>query len=108
MEEIKAWKPKCCNKAYIRKGSATRHERRCPHNPDNKACATCGYNTEESNTVYVPPHPGHNYGDDDYDEYYRWCGFHEKEITKWEREGETIPPQIYCEHWIPKEEQKEV
>lgn len=106
MEEIKAWKPKCCNKAYIRKGSAARHEKRCPYNPDNKACATCGHNTEESNTVYVRPYPGHNYGDDDYEEYYYWCGFFEKEISKYEVAENTMQPQIHCEHWIPKEKQE--
>lgn len=42
-EEIKAYKPKCCNKAYIHKSSAIRHEKRCYKNPENKACKMCKY-----------------------------------------------------------------
>lgn len=41
MEQIIAYKPKCCNKAYMSKYSAIRHERKCPKNPDNQACQTC-------------------------------------------------------------------
>ena len=41
MEEIKAYKPKCCSKAYITKRACVEHEIRCLWNPDNKACHTC-------------------------------------------------------------------
>lgn len=102
MEEITAWKPKCCNKVFLSKGNARRHERNCSYNPDNKACATCGYNSEESNTVYVRPSPGNNYGDDDYEEHYFWCGYHEKKINKYGPK-EDLQPQKNCEHWKPKE-----
>lgn len=105
MEEVKAWKPICCNKAYLNKGSARTHEKRCPYNPKNKACATCGHNSKESNTVYVPPQPGHSYGDDDYDEYFYWCNHFEKKISRFEIVGKTIFPQIHCDYWIPTEKE---
>lgn len=41
MEEIKAYKPKCCSKAYITKRACVEHEKRCLWNPDNEACHTC-------------------------------------------------------------------
>lgn len=107
MEQVSAWKPKCCNKTYLYKGNARRHERRCAFNPDNKACATCGYNSEESNTVYVRPVNGNNYGDDDYEERYYWCGFYEKKISKYSFDEKTLQPQKHCEYWKPQERKKE-
>ena len=47
MIEIKAWKPKCCNRAYMSKYSALRHEKLCWYNPDNKCCFTCEYHSRE-------------------------------------------------------------
>lgn len=41
-EQIKAWKPVCCSKAYMKKQSAVEHEKHCLWNPLNKACHTCG------------------------------------------------------------------
>lgn len=109
MEEVSAWKPNCCNKAFLSRGNARRHERNCSYNPDNKACATCGYNSEESNTVYVRPAPGNNPGDDDYEEYFFWCAYHEKEISKYgfEEKAKAMQPQKHCEHWKPKEVSEE-
>ena len=40
-EEITAYMPKCCRKAYLSKYSAVRHEKKCMKNPDNRACITC-------------------------------------------------------------------
>lgn len=103
MEQVTAWKPKCCNKVYLHKRNARRHEQKCPFNPDNKACATCGYNNVVSNTIYVRPVNGNNYGGDDYEERYFWCDYHEKEISKYGFDEEAIQPQKHCEHWKPKE-----
>lgn len=103
MEEVKAWKPVCCNKAYIIKANAKRHELTCPWNPKNRACATCGCNSSESETVYMTPRNG-NYGDDDYDRQYYWCSYFEKEISKSEVVGKTIFPQSHCNYWTPKGE----
>lgn len=41
MEQIIAYKPCCCNKAYMTKTGATRHEKTCYKNPNNRACITC-------------------------------------------------------------------
>lgn len=41
MQEITAYKPKCCDMTYIDKESAIRHAQKCPRNPDNRACNTC-------------------------------------------------------------------
>lgn len=102
MEEVRAWKPICCNKAYLIKGNARKHERMCPHNPENRACATCGHNSKERETVYVPPYDG-NPGTEDYERDYYWCDYYEKEISKWEVVGKTIFPRSHCERWISKE-----
>lgn len=105
-EEIKAYKPKCCNKAFVRKWSAVRHEKNCPKNPDNKACYTCGYCRRESNTVYVRPHGDQNYGDADYEEYYLWCDYEEKIISSYPNgkdPDECILLQKKCCYWIPEE-----
>jgi len=106
-ELIQAYKPKCCNRAYIQKASARQHERRCPRNPDNKACATCGYCSLESETVYNPYHNG-NPGSTDYDRKYYWCDFFEKELSLYpvsEQDPEKyMPYQKNCPNWRPKEE----
>lgn len=107
MEQIEAWKPKCCNKVFLYKGNARRHERNCPHNPDNKACATCGHNYAESETKYIPPYPGNNPGDNDVEIGYYWCNYHEKEISKYFFDENALQPQKNCEHWIPKEVSEE-
>lgn len=86
MEQVTAWKPKCCNKAYLYKGNARRHEKNCPYNPDNKACATCGNCIKE------------------WDEFYSyWCDHHEKFIEKYCFDENALQPQKHCEHWKPKE-----
>lgn len=104
MEEIKAWKPMCCKKAYMTKGNARRHEKKCPRNPENKACATCGHNYEESNTVYNPHHGG-DPGSTDYEERYFWCDYYDREISKYGANEKAMLPQINCKHWMPKQEE---
>lgn len=101
MEEIKAYKPSCCNKAYMHRWSALRHEKKCFRNPNNKACLTCGNFMTEYNTVYVPPHGDQNYGDADYDERINYCNYDEYVIgTDLHKNGHK-PFQHHCPHWIP-------
>lgn len=99
MEEIKAYKPKCCKKLYFSKYSALRHEKKCFCNPDNKACLSCGNFMTDYNTVYVRPQGDGNYGDDDYEQRYNYCECtgktfgNETDEQQWKRD---------CCQWIPK------
>ena len=102
-EKIQAYKPVCCNKAFLYKSSAERHEKRCPHNPQNKACQTCLHKIMLSETFYNPYHNG-NPGSTDYDVPYWFCDVYEKEISKYEDDGKTISLKMNCEKW---EEAKE-
>lgn len=77
-EKISAYKPKCCSKAMMTKGSALRHERNCLRNPDNKACMTCSYLRKDSieieGNIYEGIHlPTY------YDEFYYYCELDEIE-----------------------------
>lgn len=90
MQEITAYKPKCCNRAYMSKFSAIRHERKCPNNPDNRACQTCKHLTIE------------------YEDGYGWyCEHFEKAL---ERGGDIMEEpyimdlQMNCEFWEGKED----
>ncbi|WP_312372708.1 hypothetical protein [Lachnoclostridium sp.] len=99
MEEIKAYKPKCCKKAYLYKSSAFRHENKCFKNPDNKACVSCDNFVTAYNTVYVPPHGDQNYGNADYDERYNYCNYDGVIIgTDLQKNGHK-PFQFNCPHW---------
>jgi hypothetical protein len=98
-EEIRAYKPRCCKKAYLHKSSAVRHEKYCFCNPDNKACLSCGNFITDFHTVYVPPHGDQNYGDADYEEKYNYCDYNDK--TFGHRPGEQEWTRD-CIHWIPK------
>lgn len=90
MQEIIAYKPKCCNRAYMSKYSAIRHERKCPNNPDNRACQTC-----KNRTV-----------DYDCDDGYGWyCEHFEKGIEiGGSVMGYLMEPQMNCEFWEGKED----
>ena len=95
--EIKAWKPSCCNRAYMSKGSAVRHERNCPKNPVNQACQTCIFLMVDYNTVYNPYHNGIP-GSTDYEIEYWWC----KKLGRCIRtypDGNSILPKKHCELW---------
>lgn len=86
MEQITAYKPKCCNRAYMSKYSAIRHERKCPKNPDNRACQTCKNR------------------DVRYDEGEYWyCEHFEKVIDKYSGtfydDDATMKPIMNCEFW---------
>lgn len=104
MEEIKAYKPKCCQKAYIYKSSAVRHEKKCYKNPDNKACLTCNNFITDYNTIYVPPRGDQNYGDADYDVKYHYCEIDGKILGNPGQEvrGKFKPFQSKCNGWILK------
>lgn len=103
MEEVKAYKPKCCNKAYLHKASARRHEKRCFFNPDNKACVTCKNFMTDYNTVYVPPHGDQNYGDADYEERYNYCNYDNFIIgTDLHKPGHK-QFQSHCSHWVKRD-----
>ena len=106
-EVIQAYKPKCCNKAYMYKGNAIQHEKKCPYNPDNKACQTCKHRSVYYETVYNRHHNG-NPGSTDYEIKCWWCEHFEKEINKYaEMYGENtnkIAPKKNCEYWEQKEE----
>ena len=104
MEEITAYKPFCCNKVYIKKSSAKRHETMCPHNPANHACTTCSNRIIESITRYVPPHGDQNYGDADYDEFIWYCEFDGSTLTNGMGYEEGKPLEMHCSNWKLKEE----
>ncbi|PXV88396.1 hypothetical protein C8E03_108123 [Lachnotalea glycerini] len=105
MEEIKAYKPKCCSKAYMTKSGARKHKKKCFKNPDNKACLTCKYFIKDYNTVYVPPRGDSNYGDDDYEEPYYFCDFDGKTLMSVHIKPMKLEKhyQSECEHWELKE-----
>lgn len=96
MEEVKAYKPKCCKKAYLLKSSAVRHEKNCIYNPDNKACATCIHRIKESQTVYVRPYPCNNPGDNDYDVFCDYCEVLEQIMGT---AGASVDYEFNCKHW---------
>lgn len=94
MKEVTAYMPDCCNKAMLSKSSAIRHERRCPHNPQNRACPTCANYTTEKETYYNPYHNG-DPGSTDYDYDTYWCD-HDTECPK-----EITDIKMSCENWKP-------
>lgn len=99
-ELIKAYKPICCNKAYMKKSSAVRHEKKCPKNIANRACQTCRHRTESTETYYNPYHGG-DCGSADYDYKYWWCEIHEMQIDSFSAnvDGIGMQPKMNCEHW---------
>lgn len=106
MEKITAYKPKCCNRSYMSKQSAIRHERNCPKNPESRACQTCKHQSEERETIYNPYHGG-DPGSTDYDVKYWWCAHFEKGIDKYagflENPNKYMEPRMHCEFWEGKE-----
>ena len=83
MEEIKAYKPKCCRKAYITKRACVEHEKRCLWNPDNEACHTCGKREVVDG------------------EEKRWyCPVRDRLIGIFEAGNEMLPVS-HCEDWEP-------
>lgn len=83
MEEIKAYKPKCCSKAYITKRACVEHEKRCLWNPDNEACHTCGKREVVDG------------------EEKRWyCPVRDRLIGIFEAGNEMLPVS-HCEDWEP-------
>lgn len=105
-ELISAYKPICCNKAYMSKSGAVRHEKKCPKNPKNRACQTCKHRTETTETYYNPYHNG-DCGSTDYDYKCWWCEIHEMQIDSFSAnvDGIGMQPKMNCEHWecTPKE-----
>lgn len=99
-ELIKAYKPICCNKVYMKKSSAVRHEKKCPKNIANRACQTCLHRTESTETYYNPHHNG-DPGSTDYDYKYWWCEIHKMQIERnsINIDGMTMLPRMNCEHW---------
>lgn len=85
MEEIKAYKPKCCSKAYITKRACVEHEKRCLWNPDNEACHTCGKREVVDG------------------EEKRWyCPVRDRLIGIFEAGNEMLPVS-HCEDWEPNQ-----
>ena len=99
-ELIKAYKPICCKKAYMKKSSAVRHEKKCPKNIANCACQTCLHRTESTETYYNPYHNG-DCGSTDYDYKYWWCEIYKMQIERYSsnNDGITMLPRMNCEHW---------
>lgn len=87
MEIIKAYKPCCCAKAYIGRSGALRHEKKCPKNPDNRACLTCG----SMENLY-------SVNDDNNAELYCKCKYFNKKLGK----VNEMPFQFKCQHWETK------
>lgn len=105
-EIIKAYKPKCCNRAYVHKSSAVRHENNCCYNKENKACATCKYLSNESNTIYNPFHNGEP-GSKDYEVHFYSCDYYEKALESAEyvtdNEEHYLAYQKNCPAWTSRE-----
>lgn len=99
-EVIKAYKPICCNKAYIHKSSAIRHEKSCRKNINNRACDTCKHRTKGTETYYNPYHGG-DCGSTDFDYEYLWCEIHKMQIDNYSINigAMTMLPKTNCEHW---------
>ena len=99
-ELINAYKPSCCNKAYMTKASAVRHEKSCPKNINNRACATCEYKEEGTETYYNPYHNG-NPGSTDYDYKYWYCKVYKMQLDQFsiDVDGMTMRPKMNCEFW---------
>ena len=76
-----AWKCDHCGFVSRYRGNTNRHERQCYHNPDIRACATCGNCSEEWDTVYNPHHGG-DPGSTDYDVKSYYCSHYEKTLSK--------------------------
>jgi len=47
--------------------------KKCFANPSMRVCRTCANAIKDSETVYVRPQNGENYGDSDYDFEYIYC-----------------------------------
>ena len=108
MEEIKAYKPCCCSKAYMTKQGAKKHEASCFNNKANRACITCKNCSEEYDTVYVPPRGDENSGDADYDLKYYYCEHYQRElISKLCPEEKGIYYRRDCEYWEDKDKPHE-
>ncbi|MFH2074087.1 MAG: hypothetical protein ABIJ57_01895 [Pseudomonadota bacterium] len=43
MKKVQAYKCDFCEKVYLSRSGATKHEARCWLNPARKSCATCGH-----------------------------------------------------------------
>ncbi len=41
--QVVRYKCDFCRKVYVRKASATKHEKTCFFNPGNRSCVTCGW-----------------------------------------------------------------
>ena len=102
-EQINAFKPICCNKAYMTKSSAIRHEKKCKKNVANRACKTCKHRIVATETYYNPHHNG-DCGSTDFDYEYWWCEIHEKQIDNGAINiGATMLPKMNCEGWERRE-----
>ena len=104
-EQITAFKPICCNKAFMTKASAIRHERNCRKNVANRACYTCKHRTKCTETYYNPNHGG-DCGSTDFDYEYLWCEIHQMQIDNCSLNigAMTMLPKMNCEHWERREE----
>lgn len=99
-ELITAYKPICCNKAFMSKSSAIRHEKKCRKNVANRACQTCKHRIVATETYYNPYHGG-DCGSTDFEYDYWWCEIHEKQIDTGALNtlGLLMLPKMHCEHW---------
>lgn len=86
MEKIEAFKPKCCNKAYITKKACLEHEKRCMWNPDNKACHTCA----KKRVITVNDFPS--------DEKRWYCPVRDKLVGIF-GSGNEMMPESNCDAW---------
>ena len=99
-ELINAYKPICCNKAYMTKASAIRHEKKCLKNVANRACRSCKHRAVGTETYYNPYHNG-DCGSTDFDYNYWWCEIYKMQIDNYSPNigGMTMLPKLHCKHW---------
>lgn len=100
MNQVKAYQCEFCHrKVGMNKQHIKKHEFLCFHNPQRRACQTCGNFSTSRETVYDRHHGG-DPGSSDYEVEVQWCGAKDKDI------GKMFPRERYdCRDWTPTKEE---
>lgn len=87
MKEITAYQCDHCGKVFALKQSAKRHEAKCYHNPENKACRSCLYCNHDDEIGGI------------------WCNFDDGivELSATKEHGPRF--KANCPKWKAKEEE---
>jgi hypothetical protein len=87
VKEVIRYQCDFCNKTYKNKSSARVHEKKCFANPATKSCRTCKHAIKDSDTIYVRPTHGENYGDSDFEQEFIYCNvIEDKYLSHYEKE----------------------